>query len=182
VVTTTVTTTVTISVGGGGGSPPPTGGGSALHNSTVIVLENGVRKMKVLDDVKVGDLVLTDRGFLRVVEKREVTVDNLYTLHVEGGYVLRADDAQPILTKNGVKRVGQLAVGDEVYTIGGWRHVESIDVARFDKPIVKVIDLRFERFAFYYVDGILVEDVYLKTSGVILIRCPYDAFIFIGRG
>jgi hypothetical protein len=31
------------------------------------------------------------------------------------------------------------------------------------------------------VDGILVED-YKTYSGVILIRCPYDAFIFIGRG
>jgi hypothetical protein len=171
VVTTTVTTTVTVYVGGG----------SALHNSTVTVLEDGVWMPKILDDVRVGDLVLTDRGFLRVVEKREVTVDNLYTIHVEGGYVLRADDAQPILTKNGAKRVGQLAVGDEVYTIAGWRRVQGIDVARFNKPIIKVIDLRFEKFAFYYVDGILVED-YKTYSGVILIRSPYEAFIFIGRG
>jgi hypothetical protein len=109
-------------------------------------------------------------------------VGNLYAIRAEGGYVLRTDDAQPILTKDGVKRVGQLAVGDEVYTVNGWRRVKSIDVARFSKPIVKVIDLRFEGFAFYYVDGILVEDVYLKTSGVILIRSPYEAFIFIGRG
>jgi hypothetical protein len=173
-ITNTVTKTVTASAGGGGS-------GSALYNSTVTVLEDGARKPKTLDEVSVGDLVLTDKGFLRVAEKREIMVDNLYTIRVEGGYVLRADDAQPILTKNGVKRVGQLAVGDEVYTVDDWRSVQSIDVTRFDKPTVKVIDLRFERFAFYYVDGVLVED-YKAYSGVILIQPPYDAFIFIGRG
>jgi hypothetical protein len=44
-----------------------------------------------------------------------------------------------------------------------------------------VVDLTFDGFAFYYANGVLVEDAYLK-SGVILISYPYSEFIFIGKG
>ncbi|MCL7389004.1 MAG: hypothetical protein LZ173_03595, partial [Thaumarchaeota archaeon] len=169
----TVTTTVTVYVSGGGG-------GSALYNSSVITIEDGRERTKTLAEVKAGDYVLTDRGFRKVTNVKEILVDNLYSIYIEGGYILRADSLQPILTAKGVKRVGELMEGDLVYTLDGWRRVERIERTIYGKPTVRVIDIAFDEFAFYYTDGVLVEDAYLK-SGVILLTYPYSEFIFIGR-
>jgi hypothetical protein len=176
ITTVTVTTTIvsTVYVSGGGG-------GSALYNSTVIAIEDGRERVKTLAEVKAGDYILTDRGFKKVINVKEIQVDNLYTVFIEGGYVLKADSLQPILTVSGVKKVGELRVGDLVYTLDGWKKIEKIEKTIYDKPIVKVIDLVFDGLAFYYASGVLVEDAYFK-SGVILITYPYSEFIFIGRG
>jgi len=172
--TVTVTTTVTVYVSGGGG-------GSALYNSTVITIEDGRERTKTLAEVKVGDYILTDRGFKKVINIKEVLADNLYSVYVEGGYILKADSLQPILTASGVKKVGELKVGDLIYTLDRWRRIERIEKTIYDEPTVKVVDLTFDGLAFYYANGVLVEDAYFK-SGVILVTYPYSEFIFIGRG
>ena len=163
---TTVTKTVTKYIYVGGGGPY---GGSVLGNVTVITPEGG----KPIQDVRPGDLVLTEEGFKEVKEVKAIPVSNLYRIELEDGKMLLADDAQPVVTIEGIKRVGELRIGDELVTLNGTSKI--IGIKRHDLEAV-VYDLVFDKPLNYYANEILVNDL---KSGVILLTWPYSEFIFI---
>ena len=146
------------------------GGGSVLGNVTVITPDGN----KPIQDVRPGDLVLTEEGFREVKEVKVIQVFNLYKIELEDGKVLIADDAQPVITNEGVKRVGELRVGDELQTLDGTARITSI--RRHELKAI-VYDLIFDKPLNYYANGVLVNDL---KSGVILLAWPYSEFIFIG--
>ncbi|RLI39614.1 hypothetical protein DRO64_10295, partial [Candidatus Bathyarchaeota archaeon] len=158
----TVTVTKYVYVGGGGG-------GSVLGNVTVITPDGS----KPIQDVRPGDLVLTERGFREVKEVEVIQVFNLYKIELEDGKVLIADDAQPVITNEGIKRVGELRVGDELVTLNGTSRITKI--RRHELKAI-VYDLVFDEPLNYYANGVLVNDL---KSGVILLTWPYSEFIFI---
>ena len=160
-----VTTTVTKYVYVSGG------GGSVLGNVTVITPEGN----KPIQDVRPGDLVLTEEGFKEVKEVKVIEVFNLYKIELEDGKVLIADDAQPVITSEGKKPVRELMVGDELLTLNGTSKI--VDIERHELKTM-VYDLAFDEPLNYYANGVLVNDV--KTSGVILLTWPWSEFIFIG--
>jgi len=161
----TVTKTITKYVEGGGGF------GSVLGNVTVITPEGG----KLIKDVRPGDLVLTERGFREVKEVKAIQVSNLYRIELENGRLLIADDAQPVVTSEDIKRVGELRVGDELVTLNGTSRI--IGIKRHELKAY-VYDLIFDKPLNYYANGVLVNDA-VKYSGVILLAWPYSEFIFI---
>ena len=160
----TVTVTKYVYVGEGGGE------GSVLGNVTVITPEG----KKLIQDVRPGDLVLTERGFREVKEVKAIEVFNLYIIELEDGKVLIADDAQPVITSEGVKRVGELEIGDELVTLNG--SSEIISIRRHELKAI-VYDLIFDEPLNYYANGVLVNDA-MKYSAVLL-TWPYSEFIFV---
>ena len=161
----TVTKTITVTKHGGGGGY----GGSVLGNVTVITPEG----RKPIQDVRPGDLVLTERGFREVREVKAIQVFNLYKIELEDGKALIADDAQPVITGEGVKRVGELKVGDELQALNGT--VRITNIKRHELKAI-VYDLIFDEPLNYYANGVLVNDL---KSGVILLTWPYSEFVFI---
>ena len=163
----TVTKTITKYVEGGGGG----GFGSVLGNVTVITPEG----RKPIQDIRSGDLVLTESGFREVKEVKVIQVFNLYKIELEDGRLLIADDAQPVITSEGVKRVGELKIGDELQALNGTSRI--IGIKRHELKVF-VYDLMFDEPLNYYANGVLVNDA-VKYSGVILLAWPYSEFIFI---
>ena len=161
----TVTKTVTVTKHGG------PYGGSVLGNVTVITPEGG----KPIQDVRPGDLVLTERGFREVKDVKAIEVFNLYKIELEDGKALIADEAQPVITGEGVKRVGELKVGDELQALNGT--VRITDIKRHELKAI-VYDLIFEEPLNYYANGVLVSD-WVKYSSIILLAWPYSEFIFV---
>jgi len=158
----TVTVTKYVYVGGGEG-------GSVLGNVTVVTPDGS----KPIQDVRPGDLVLTERGFKEVKEVKVIQVFNLYKIELEDGKVLIADDAQPVITSEGIKRVGELRVGDELVTLNGTSRITKM--RRHELKAI-VYDLIFDEPLNYYANGVSVNDL---KSGVILLAWPYSEFIFI---
>ncbi|RLE42160.1 hypothetical protein DRJ16_05200 [Candidatus Woesearchaeota archaeon] len=133
---------------------------------------------KPIQDVRPGDLVLTEEGFKEVKEVKVIEVFNLYKIELEDGKVLIADDAQPVITSEGKKPVRELRVGDELLTLDGSAKITFIQ--KFDQE-ADVYDLIFEEPLNYYANKILVNDL---KAGVliptIILYYPYSEFIFIG--
>jgi len=118
---------------------------------------------------------LTERGFREVKEVKAIQVSNLYRIELENGRLLIADDAQPVVTSEDIKRVGELRVGDELVTLNGTSRI--IGIKRHELKAY-VYDLIFDKPLNYYANGVLVNDA-VKYSGVILLAWPYSEFIFI---
>ena len=162
---TTVTKTVTKYIYVGEGA------GSVLGNVTVITPYG----IKPIQDIKPGDLVLTEIGFKEVRQVKAIEVFNLYTIELEDGKVLLADDAQPVITVEGKKRVGELRTGEELVTLDGTSKI--VDIERHEFKAI-VYDLVFDEPLNYYANGVLVNDL---KSGVIILTWPWSEFLFIGR-
>ena len=162
---TTVTKTVTKYIYVGEGA------GSVLGNVTVITPDG----IKPIREVRPGDLVLTEIGFKEVKAVKEIEVFNLYRITLEDGRILLADDAQPVATSGGLKKVGELKLGDELMTLNWTSRI--IDIERHELKTT-VYDLMFDEPLNYYANGVLVNDG-VKYSGVILLTWPWSEFVFI---
>jgi len=160
--------TVTKYVEGGGG-----GFGSVSGNVTVITPDG----IKPIQEIVPGDLVLTEEGFREVKVVKVIEVYNLYRIVLEDGKILLADDAQPVVTSEGLKRVGELRIGDELMTLNGTSRIMEIERHELKAT---VYDLFFEEPLNYYANGVLVNDP-AKYSGVILLTWPWSEFLFISR-
>jgi len=90
-------------------------------------------------------------------------------LQVASGQVLQATENHPIITESGVRTMGELKVGDRVYTTAGVSPVTQIKVVAYQGQVYNLAVKgasapEAKTFGVFYANGILVGDLNVQRA------------------
>jgi hypothetical protein len=124
-----------------------------LGKNTIIKTEKGFKK---ISEVKVGEKIFTDKGFLVLKNIVTGTEEKIVAVGISDEKTLHITKNHPIATDRGMVRAIDLTISDKLNVEDGTYHdIHYLEVKDYKD---KVFSLEFEKTAMISADGLMVGD------------------------